>query len=29
MSRIGRLPVPIASGVKVAVDGRTVSVQGP
>jgi large subunit ribosomal protein L6 len=29
MSRIGRLPVPITSGVKVAVDGRTVSVQGP
>ena len=29
MSRIGRLPVPIASGVKVAVEGRTVSIQGP
>jgi large subunit ribosomal protein L6 len=29
MSRIGRLPVPVASGVKVAVEGRTVSVTGP
>ena len=29
MSRIGRLPVPIAAGVKVAVDGNTVSVTGP
>ena len=29
MSRIGRLPVPVVSGVKVAVDGKTVTVQGP
>jgi large subunit ribosomal protein L6 len=29
MSRIGRLPVPVASGVKVDVSGRTVSVKGP
>jgi large subunit ribosomal protein L6 len=29
MSRIGRLPVPVAAGVKVAVDGKTVSVTGP
>jgi large subunit ribosomal protein L6 len=29
MSRIGRLPVPVASGVAVAVEGRTVSVKGP
>ena len=29
MSRIGKLPVPVASGVKVVVDGRTVDVTGP
>jgi large subunit ribosomal protein L6 len=29
MSRIGRLPVPIASGVNVNVSGRTVNVKGP
>ena len=29
MSRIGRLPVPIASGVNVVVQGRTVTVKGP
>ena len=29
MSRIGRLPVPIASGVNVVVSGRTVTVKGP
>lgn len=29
MSRIGKLPIPIASGVKVSIDGDTVSVQGP
>ncbi len=29
MSRIGRLPVPVPSGVEVAIDGRTVSVKGP
>jgi large subunit ribosomal protein L6 len=29
MSRIGRLPVPIPSGVDVAIDGRTVTVKGP
>ena len=29
MSRIGRLPVPLTTGVKIAVDGRKVSVQGP
>jgi large subunit ribosomal protein L6 len=29
MSRIGRLPVPVASGVKVDVAGRTVNVKGP
>ena len=29
MSRIGRLPVPVVSGVKVAVEGKTVSVTGP
>ena len=29
MSRIGRLPVPVVAGVKVAVDGNTVSVTGP
>ncbi len=29
MSRIGRLPVKVAAGVTVAVDGRTVKVKGP
>jgi large subunit ribosomal protein L6 len=29
MSRIGRLPIPIPSGVDVAVDGQAVSVKGP
>ncbi len=29
MSRIGRLPVPVVSGVKVDVAGRTVTVKGP
>jgi large subunit ribosomal protein L6 len=29
MSRIGKAPVPIASGVTVSVSGRTVSVEGP
>lgn len=29
MSRIGRLPVPIVAGVKVTVDGGTVTIQGP
>jgi large subunit ribosomal protein L6 len=29
MSRIGKLPVPIASGVKVAVAGQTVKMEGP
>jgi len=29
MSRIGRLPIPIPSGVDVALDGQTVSVTGP
>lgn len=29
MSRIGRLPIAIVPGVKVALDGATVSVQGP
>ena len=29
MSRIGRLPIPIESGVKIAQDGDTVTVQGP
>ncbi len=29
MSRIGRLPVPLAAGVKVDVSGRTVTVKGP
>jgi large subunit ribosomal protein L6 len=29
MSRIGKLPIPIPSGVDVAVDGRTVTVTGP
>ena len=29
MSRIGNKPIPIAGGVKVALDGRTVNVEGP
>ncbi|HYN29031.1 MAG TPA: 50S ribosomal protein L6 [Dermatophilaceae bacterium] len=29
MSRIGRLPVPVPSGVEISVDGQTVSVSGP
>ena len=29
MSRIGRLPVTIPSGVQVDIDGRQVTVQGP
>ncbi len=29
MSRIGRLPVPVPSGVDVTIDGRTVLVKGP
>ena len=29
MSRIGRLPVTIPSGVQVTIDGREVTVQGP
>jgi large subunit ribosomal protein L6 len=29
MSRIGRLPVPIPSGVEIALDGQQVSVKGP
>jgi large subunit ribosomal protein L6 len=29
MSRIGRLPIPVPGGVDVAIDGRTVTVQGP
>ena len=29
MSRIGNLPVPIVDGVKVSVNGRTLSVEGP
>ena len=29
MSRIGRLPIPVPSGVEVAIDGRTVNVKGP
>jgi len=29
MSRIGKQPVPIASGAKVAVSGRTINVEGP
>jgi large subunit ribosomal protein L6 len=29
MSRIGRLPIPVPSGVDVTIDGQTVSVQGP
>ncbi len=29
MSRIGRLPVPVPTGVEVAIDGRNVTVKGP
>jgi large subunit ribosomal protein L6 len=29
MSRIGRLPVPVPSGVEVTLDGQSVSVKGP
>ncbi len=29
MSRIGKLPIPVPSGVEVAVDGREVQVRGP
>lgn len=29
MSRIGKLPIPVPSGVEVAIDGSTVRVQGP
>ena len=29
MSRIGRLPIPIPSGVDEAIDGQAVSVKGP
>ena len=29
MSRIGRTPVPVPSGVSVALDGRSVTVTGP
>jgi large subunit ribosomal protein L6 len=29
MSRIGKLPIPVPSGVEVALDGRTVRVKGP
>ncbi|NLE97394.1 MAG: 50S ribosomal protein L6 [Propionibacterium sp.] len=29
MSRIGRQPIPIPSGVKVAIDGRSIDVKGP
>lgn len=29
MSRIGKAPVPVLDGVKVAIDGRTVKVEGP
>ena len=29
MSRIGKLPIPVPSGVDVAIDGREVSVKGP
>jgi large subunit ribosomal protein L6 len=29
MSRIGRLPIPVPSGVDVTIDGRTISVKGP
>ena len=29
MSRIGRLPIPVPSGVEVTLDGRHVTVKGP
>jgi len=29
MSRIGKLPIPVPSGVDVAIDGRSITVQGP
>ena len=29
MSRIGRLPIPVPSGVDIAIDGQAVSVKGP
>ena len=29
MSRIGRLPVPVPSGVDVTIDGQLVTVKGP
>ena len=29
MSRIGRLPIPVPSGVDVTIDGRAVTVKGP
>ncbi|MGH8826131.1 MAG: 50S ribosomal protein L6, partial [Jiangellaceae bacterium] len=29
MSRIGKLPIPVPSGVEVAVEGRDVTVKGP
>ncbi len=29
MSRIGKLPIPVPSGVDVSIDGRTVTVKGP
>ena len=29
MSRIGRLPIPVPSGVDIAIDGQSVSVKGP
>ena len=29
MSRIGRLPIPVPSGVDVTIDGRDVTVKGP
>ena len=29
MSRIGRLPVPVPTGVDVTIDGQTVTVKGP
>jgi large subunit ribosomal protein L6 len=29
MSRIGKLPIPVPSGVEVAIDGRSVTVNGP
>ena len=29
MSRIGRMPIPVPSGVEVTLDGQQVSVKGP